>query len=97
MQQALTLTTLKEKVVPLLQQAGVVRSSLFGSYARGEAHATSDVDILVQLPEDRSLLDLVGLELQIQDVLQRKVDLLTYNSLHPLVKPFIEKDLIPLL
>ena len=97
MPETLTIQTLKEKIIPLLKKEGVIRSSLFGSYAREEATPSSDVDILVELPEDRSLLDLVSLEFKLEDILQKKVDLLTFNSIHHLLKPYIEKDLVPIL
>ncbi len=88
---------IKQKVIPILKQAGVKKSSLFGSYVRGDQTKKSDIDILVELPKGSSLLDLVRLERELQTTLGKKVDLLTYNSIHPLLKGYIEKDQLQIL
>jgi len=80
------LEDIKKKIVPVLRKHGVIRAGIFGSVARGEADRKSDVDILVELPEGKSLLDLVVLEKEIERKLGRKVDLLTYKSIHPLLR-----------
>lgn len=88
---------IKRKVLPILKEAGVTRSSIFGSYVRGEARKDSDVDILIEAPEGMSLLDLVGLEMKLEKVLKKKVDLLTYNSISPYLKDYIQKDQVQIL
>lgn len=88
---------IKKKVIPILKQAGVKRSSLFGSYVRGDNKQNSDIDILVDLPDGKSLLDLVRLQRQLSDKLGKKVDLITYNSVHPLLKNYIERDQLQIL
>lgn len=80
------LDKIKMAVVPILKNAGVTKSSIFGSYARGDFNSDSDIDILVDLPKNSSLLDLVRLERKLKSILNIDVDLLTYNSLHPLIK-----------
>ena len=91
------LDDIKQKVTPVLQQAGVIRSSIFGSYVRGDKNEDSDIDILVELPKGRSLLDLVRLQRELCNVLVKKVDLLTYNSISPLLKDYILKDQVQIL
>ena len=91
------LDDIKQKVTPVLQQAGVIRSSIFGSYVRGDNNEDSDIDILVELPKGRSLLDLVRLQRELGNVLVKKVDLLTYNSISPLLKDYILKDQVQIL
>ena len=86
------LDEIKKKALPLLINAGVIRSSIFGSYARGENNIESDIDILVELPTGKSLLDLVRLERRLGEVLAKEVDLLTYQSISPLLKEYIQKD-----
>lgn len=86
------LDEIKNKAIPILKEAGVKRSSLFGSVVRGKAREDSDVDILVEFPKGKSLLDLVKLERKLEQTLGKKVDLLTYNSIHPLLKDYIYKD-----
>lgn len=88
---------IKEKAVPILKASGVTRSSLFGSHARGEAREDSDIDILVELPKGKSLLDLIGLEQDLQDVLGKKVDVGTYKSVSKYIKKNVEEDQIPIL
>ena len=92
-----TLKNVTSKVLPVLKEAGVTKSSLFGSYVRGENRADSDVDILVELPKGNSLLDLVRLEKKLEKALGKRVDLLTYNSVHPLLKDHISKDQLQIL
>lgn len=67
---------------------------VFGSYARGDHAADSDLDVLADFEQKTSLLDHIGLEQELSEKLGVKVDLVTRNSLHPGLKPFIEKDLI---
>ncbi len=66
---------IKQKIIPILQDNGVTRAALFGSYARGEADKDSDVDILVEIMSDISLLGFVGIQQRIEDALGCKVDL----------------------
>lgn len=77
------------KIALLLKHYGVKRAAFFGSFARGEAKKNSDVDLLVEFESDRTLLDLVGLKLELEDLLRRRVDILTYDSLHPLLRKSI--------
>lgn len=91
------LDQIKRKAIPVLKEAGVTRSAIFGSYVRGEAKGDSDIDILVELPKGRSLLDLVRLEKKLEEVLGKKVDLLTYNSVHPLLEDYIGQDQLQIL
>lgn len=83
---------IKEKIIFILKHYDVKRASVFGSFARGEAKKNSDIDILVEFKGERSLLDLVGLKLDLEEVLRKKVDVVTYDSLHPLLKDKILKE-----
>ncbi len=77
---------LRKKILPVLQRYDVVRASVFGSFVRGETQEDSDIDILVEFEGEKSLLDLAGLKIELEELLGRRVDILTYNSLHPLLK-----------
>lgn len=81
-----------EIIIPTLKKEGVLKASLFGSVARGEATQDSDIDLLVELPKDKSLFDLVGLELDLQEQLHTKVDVLTYKSIHPRIRDNVLAD-----
>ncbi len=89
---------ISQKIVPLLKRNGVVKAGIFGSYARGEANKRSDVDILIKVKRKGfSLLDLIGLEQELQKKLRRKVDLLTYKGLNPIIKDNILREEIKIL
>lgn len=77
------LDTIKEKVLPILKQAGVTRSSIFGSYVRGESREDSDIDMLVDFPKGKSLFDFIDLQLKLEEVLNIKVDLGEFSTIKP--------------
>ena len=83
------LDQIKQKALPILKEAGVIRSSIFGSYVRGEEHEYSDIDILVEFPKGKSLLDLVDLQDKLEEALNKKVDVNTYNALYPPLREHI--------
>ncbi len=83
---------IKGKILNALRQNDVKHASLFGSVVRGELTDKSDIDILIEFNGKKSLLDLVGLKLELEELLKRDVDVLTYNSLHPLLKDRILRE-----
>ena len=87
----------RETVQKILQQNGIKRAAFFGSIVRGEMTDESDIDILVEFEGRKSLLDLAGLKLDLEDALERRVDLLTYRSLHPMLKDRILAEQVPIL
>lgn len=87
---------IKFTVIPILQKNDVRRCGLFGSFALGEERSDSDMDFVVELPHDKSLFDLVDLQLALETSLGRKIDLITYRSLSPLLRESILKEQIPI-
>jgi len=87
----------REKALEILQKNGIKRAAFFGSIVRGEMTDESDIDILIEFEGRKSLLDLAGLKLDLEDALKRRVDLLTYRSLHPMLKDGILAEQIPIL
>ena len=78
---------IKKQIVEVLKEHGVKRAGIFGSYARGEEKKDSDIDILIDVKGRKfSLLDLVKLEMILEKILQKKIDLLTYNGISPYLK-----------
>jgi predicted nucleotidyltransferase len=67
---------------------------IFGSVARGEAHADSDIDFLVEMDNGRSLLDLIELSQNLEALLQRKVDVLTVKGLSPYLEQRIHAEAV---
>lgn len=88
---------IKNAVLPVLKKYGVKRASLFGSIVRGEMREDSDIDLLVEFEGRKSLLDLAGLKIELEEKLKREVDVLTYKSLHPLLKERILKEKVDIL
>ena len=88
---------IQEKIIPFLREAGVLKSAIFGSVARDEADSASDVDILVELPEDKTMLDLIDLEEKLESALGKKVDVVTYRSLHHLLRDRILREQVKIL
>ncbi len=70
---------------------------VFGSYSRNEEKAASDIDLLIEFEESPNLLELIGIEQDLSDSLNRKVELITTESLSPLIGSFVQKDLISLI
>lgn len=91
------LQKLQRQIVPSLRRNDVIKAGLFGSFVRGEAKRKSDVDILIKFRGTKSLLDLAGLEIELEKKLKRKVDLLTYDSIHPLLKKRILSEEVKIL
>ena len=88
---------IRRKVAAPMSRRGVVRASIFGSVARGEATASSDVDFLVEFEKGRTLVDVSGLRLDLCEILGRDVDVATRGSLHPKLRDEILRELVPLL
>ena len=80
----------------LAKQHGVKTICLFGSMAKDDASESSDVDFLVELEHGRDLFDLGELLMDLQSLLQRKVDLVTKTSLHPRLYSQVLKEALPL-
>jgi uncharacterized protein len=73
-----------KKIIPILKKHDVKRAGIFGSRACGMGHSTSDLDVLVEYSGGG--LAFVELKFALEDVLGLKIDLLTYNGLHHLLK-----------
>jgi len=88
---------IRDKIAPVLRRCGVVRAAVFGSFVRGEMKKGSDIDILVEFEGEKSLLDLVSLKMELEEVLGRGVDVVEYSTIHPLLKERILKEQVMML
>ena len=70
-------------MLPVLKEHGVTKAGVYGSRVRGDNRESSDLDVVVELPVKASLLDLVGLERELQELLGIKVEVAEYGGLHP--------------
>ncbi len=76
-------SSIKRKSLPILKKHDVKRAAIFGSFARGMATAKSDVDFLIEYRgKKKSLFDLVELKSDLEETLDRKVDVITYRSIY---------------
>ena len=94
-----TLTELRsrrDEIIEVARARGASRVRVFGSVARGDATEASDIDFLVDLEPDRNLLDLSGLLMDLQDLLQRDVDVVTERGLRPRVAEHVLADAVEL-
>lgn len=87
-----SITELRGVVLQITHQYGVSNVRIFGSFARGEQRKTSDVDLLVDLPDHMSLLDLSGLKIDLEEALKRKVDVIPARSIKPALRDSILAD-----
>jgi len=69
-----------------IKKSRITKAGIFGSYARGEQKKESDVDILINIPENYSLLDVVRLKRIIEESIKKKVDLIEYCGIRPMIK-----------
>jgi len=78
---------IKYIIKEILHKNEVKRAAFFGSYARGDYSENSDIDILIEFDnDDKSLLDIIGIKQEIEDKINIKVDLLTYDSINPKIR-----------
>ena len=88
---------IKVKILPILKKYNVKKAGIFGSVARNEENENSDVDILVEIDSDISLLDFVGMKIEIEETLGRKVDLVEYSTIKPTLRKRILREEVHIL
>ena len=86
----------REEVLQVARRHGASNVRVFGSVARGEASPDSDVDFLVDMEPGRSLLDLGGLLMDLQELLGRRVDVVTEQGLRSRVRERVLREAMPL-
>jgi len=86
----------KEQILALATKYGASNVRVFGSVANGTADKNSDIDFLVDLEKGRSLFDLGGLLMDFQQLLNRKVDVVTDNGLHWYIKDRVLSEATPI-
>lgn len=86
----------RDEILRICAKHGARNVRVFGSVVRGEAGEDSDVDFLVEFEPGRSLLDQAGLVLDLEELLGRKVDVVTERGLYWLLRRRILKEARPL-
>jgi len=87
------LDEVKKKAIPILRRARVKRAAVFGSAARDEADAR-DVDFLVEMPRPYGLFAFLTLKSELEDALEKKVDLLEYSTIKPRIRERVLREAV---
>ena len=86
----------KHELMPILARYGATNPRVFGSVARGQETGASDIDLLVSLPDTLSLFDVAALQIELEELLGRAVDLVTEGELHLRIKPQALREAVAL-
>ena len=89
-------STRRDEILKLAAKRGAKNVRVFGSVARGDSDEKSDVDFLVEMEPGRTLFDLSGLLLDLQEALHAPVDVVTERGLRPRVRERILAEAVPL-
>ena len=91
------LTKIEMELVPILKSKGVKKAGIFGSFARGEQKRNSDIDILIKMDDSFGLFELVQLKKELEKILEKRVDLVEYDWIHPRIKKQALKEEVRIL
>ena len=84
---------IKKNLAPIMAKYGIKRAAVFGSVSRGDDRPESDVDILIELGKPMGLFIYSRFIQEMEELLQRKVDVVTNNSINKFIKPYILPEL----
>jgi predicted nucleotidyltransferase len=84
----------RARLIALLRQHGVQRAGVFGSFARDEQTSESDVDLLIEPDAHATLFTLARLEMALEEMLGRPVDLITFNALETSARPRLRERIL---
>ncbi len=93
----MSIETIKNKISPILRKYPISEAFLFGSVARGEDRPDSDVDILVKFTRMGDLFEFVGIKLELEENLGKKVHLVQDEALRQEFRPNVEKEKVRIL
>ncbi len=93
----LNTTKIKEQILPILKRHAVIHAGLFGSFVRNEQKETSDIDLLIEIEPEKSLLDVIALKIELEETLSNTFDLVEYCNIHPLLKKQILEEEVSVL
>ena len=88
---------IKKKILPVLKEHKVTKAGIFGSYARGEQNKKSDLDILIEVSDNMGLIAFISLKILIEKTINKKIDLVEYDSIRKELREDILKEEIPLI
>jgi len=88
------LLLIKESLLPFIEEYGIIKAYVFGSFAREEDTEQSDVDFLIEFNKDFDMIEFFRLKSRLEEILTRKVDIVETKSINPIFKDSILKDTI---
>ncbi|MBK7899232.1 MAG: nucleotidyltransferase family protein [Betaproteobacteria bacterium] len=86
----------RDTILAMAASHGAEAVRVFGSVARGDDRGDSDIDFLIHMQPERSLMDLIGFKLDLESLLHRPADVVTEGGLHPLIRDRVLRDARPL-
>ena len=89
----MSIAEIQNKIRPVLKSYGITYAGVFGSVSRGDDRPNSDVDILVKLGKPMGMFSYMKLIKDIEDLLGRKIDMVTEQSLSKFVRPYVMPEL----
>lgn len=91
-----TINQIKKDTYQIFDRHGVTRAGVFGSFSQKKEKKNSDVDFLIEIKKEISLLEFIALKMDLEKALKRKVDLVEYETIKPTIKDSVLKDEIPI-
>jgi predicted nucleotidyltransferase len=91
-QDVLEIKEIAAEVIKLVDQYGIIKAGLFGSYARGEANEESDIDLIFEFNEVIGLMKLGGLKVDLEEALGKRVDILQFCSINPQIRDQVMQE-----
>ena len=92
----LTLDEIKRRLSPFINEYGISKAGIFGSYARNQASEGSDLDLIIDFQKEFGLIKLLNLKLLLEEKLGKKVDIIEYSCLNPDIADSVLKEVIVL-
>jgi uncharacterized protein len=88
----LTIPEISQKTMPVLHKYGILSASVVGSVARGQQTSKSDIDIVIDVIQPISLLIFARIKLELEEILQTKVDLIERSAIKPSIRKYLLED-----
>lgn len=89
-----SLEEIKENIKPLVAKYGIIRAGIFGSHARGDINENSDIDLIFDFAKDFGLIELSGLKISLEERLGKKVDIVEFSSLDPIIMDKVLSEVV---
>ncbi len=91
-----TIKSKREAILDIARKYGATKLRVFGSMARGEESPESDLDLIVEMERGSSLLDIIAIKQDIEELLGRKVDIVTEASISPYIRSAVLREAVNL-